>query len=123
MKTKIFISFAIPFDIEERNRLVSTSLKADSRFTVWGWSRRPSERRDQWEADTREQIRESDVVVALIGAHTRPVSMVQDEVGMAREIGKPVIAVQLDEAPNPPDNLSALVRSDELLDLLESFRQ
>ncbi len=121
MKKRVFISFTFPFDIEARNRLVSRSLKADAGFSVSGWSVRPSALRQDWEEETRKQIEEADVMVALVSAHTRSGAVVGHEVSIAREMGKPLIAVQSDEAPSPPDNVSELVRPDELPALLESL--
>jgi len=121
MKKRVFISFTFPFDIEARNRLVTRSLKADSAFSVSGWSVRPSALRQDWEDETKKQIEEADVLVALVSAHTRTAAVVGHEVSIAREMGKHLIAVQTDESPNPPDDLCGLVRPDELPALLESL--
>jgi hypothetical protein len=122
MKTRVFISFTIPFDLEARNSLYSDSLRADSGFSISAWSVRPGQLRERWEQDTLKQIGDAEVIVALVGAHTTAASNVRDEVEMARRLGKTVFAVRIDDHPDPPDNLSELLDRQELECLLGKVR-
>jgi hypothetical protein len=118
MKARVFLSFAIPFDFEARNRAYSDSLDAGSRFTVSGWSSRHGELRESWESETRTEISRVDAVVVLVSGYTRIVKDVGDEVQIARELGKPILAIKTDEEAEPPAGLTELHGWDELRDLL-----
>ncbi len=120
MKKRIFISFAIPFNLEARNDIYRQSLDRDCVFTVSGWSVRPAQLRENWEQDTRHQIERADAVVALVGAYTKFISNVGEEVDIARELGKPIFALRIDDEPNPPSNIIEIHETDELARLLSA---
>jgi hypothetical protein len=123
MKTRVFISLAIPFDFETRNQIVRESLRSDSAFTVSGWSERLGDFRDEWEDDTRRQIEDSDLVVVLVSAYTGVMSTVREEVSMAQALGKAVLGVDVDGDANPPENVEQPVPLADALQQIRSYHQ
>jgi hypothetical protein len=118
MKTRIFISFAIPFNLEERNKIYRDSIHPDSSFIVSGWSVRPLELREHWEPGTRKEIERADAVVVLVGGYTRLISSVAEEIDIAMDMRKPVIGLQVDQEASAPPNLTALHPFGELESVL-----
>lgn len=118
MRTKVFISFHTPFDLEFRNRLVLESNAADSAFIVCGWSALQSELRSAWDEATRLAIQQADVVVVLVGGYTKYGAGVRDELAIAASMGKRIIGIRVDEQPYPPAALARLHEWGELGELL-----
>lgn len=118
MKTRVFISFSIPFDLGARNRLYSESLRPGSNVSVSYWSVTPGIPHDQWEEETRRHIGCADLLVALVGANARRAPNIRDEVRIARELGKTVLAVRVDDEPDPPENVTELYEWADLDEIL-----
>jgi hypothetical protein len=119
MKTRVFISLAARQDVEARNEIVRWSLRNGSSFTVCGWSSSPADLREHWDTETRRQIGEADVVVALFGASPWLASQVRDELRIARALGKEVIGVRVEGREAQDDELGPLVPLSEARKLIE----
>jgi hypothetical protein len=119
MKTRVFISLAAREDVEARNEIVRWSLRNGSTFTVCGWSSSPADLREHWDRETRKQIEEADVVVALFGASSWLASQVRDELSIARALGKEIIGVRVDGIEIQDGVLGQLVPLSEARKLIE----
>jgi len=90
-KTKIFVSFA-PEDIKEGKMLGDQCRNPFSTFDVIGGSDE-GQGSENWEAQTRERIKQTQVVLMVVGKNTAKAPNVVREIEMARKEGVPVLGV------------------------------
>ena len=94
-KTNIFVSCA-PADKKAGMLLGDQCRNPFSTFAVIGGSE-VMEGNENWEAKTRELIKQARIVVMVVGKDTAQAANVIREVGMAREEGIPVLGVYIDK--------------------------
>ena len=95
-KTVIFVSYA-PGDRKEGMMIGDQCCNPFSTFAVIGRSE-ALEGSDNWEAKTRELIKQAKMVVMVVGKDTAQAANVIREIGIAREEGIPVWGVYIDKA-------------------------
>ena len=95
-KTNIFVSFA-PEDKKDGMMLTDQCRNPFSTFAVIGVSEAP-QGGAEWEAQTRERIKQAGIVVMVVGKNTAQAANVIWEVKAAREEGIPVLGVYTDKA-------------------------
>jgi hypothetical protein len=95
-KTKLFVSFA-PEDKKEGKTLGDQCRNPFSTFEVIGGSEE-GQGNENWETQTRELIKQTRVVLMVIGKNTANAANVIWEIKVAREEGIPVIGVYVDKA-------------------------
>ena len=94
-KTNIFVSYA-PGDKKEAMTLGDQCRNPFSTFAVIGVSQ-AMEGDENWEAKTRETIKQARIVVMVVGKDTAQAASVIREIGIAREEGIPVLGVYIDK--------------------------
>jgi hypothetical protein len=82
-KTWVFISFDHDHDTAMKTMLVGQSTLRDSPFEVADWSLK--EDTPDWEQETRKRIKQSEVVVVIVGEHMATATGVSKEIKIARD--------------------------------------
>jgi MTH538 TIR-like domain (DUF1863) len=88
---KVFVSFDFDNDQGLKHLLVGQAQNPDSPFDVTDSSLKEAAPERHWKEKARRAIRQSDLVLVLLGHQTYRAPGVLAEVKMAREEGKPVI--------------------------------
>ena len=95
-KTKLFVSYA-PDDKKEGKMLGDQCRNPFSTFEIIGGSEE-GQGSENWEAQTRERIKQARVVLMVVGKNTAQAANVIWEIKVAREEGIPVLGVYVDKA-------------------------
>ncbi|MBN1545244.1 MAG: TIR domain-containing protein [Syntrophaceae bacterium] len=95
-KTCIYVSYA-PGNKKEGMMLGDQCRNPFSTFAVIGGSEE-MQGNDEWETQTRERIKQAQIVVMFVGKDTAQAANVIREIGIAREEGIPVMGVYVDKA-------------------------
>lgn len=95
-KTKLFVSYA-PDDKKEGKMLGDQCRNPFSTFEIIGGSEE-GQGSENWEAQTRERIKQARVVLMVVGKNTAQAANVILEIKVAREEGIPVLGVYVDKA-------------------------
>lgn len=82
-KTRVFISFDYDNDRELKEGLVGQSRLADSPFSIANWSLQEAAPQLQWEREAESRLRQSDLMIVILGYNTHQAPGVLKEVGMA----------------------------------------
>lgn len=94
-KTKIFVSFS-PEDKNEGKMLGDQCRNPFSTFEVSGGSEEVQGNED-WQRQTRERIKQAQIVLMVIGKNTATAANVVWEIKVAREEGIPVLGVYVNK--------------------------
>jgi hypothetical protein len=90
---RLFVSFDFDHDRVLKNFVIGQSKLPDSPFSVVDLSLKEAAPEPTWEAKARVAIGRSDVVMVMLGPHTRLAQGVLKEVAMAREQGIPCFQI------------------------------
>lgn len=91
-KTPVFISFDYDHDARLKDLLVGQARNADSPFFIEDWSIKKETK--NWKADAKRRIGRSQLVLVLCGRHTKSAVGVAAEIGIARQLGVPIILLR-----------------------------
>ena len=95
---KVFVSFEFEKDNDLRDSFYTQGHEL-SPHIILDSSLRQTYTNEEWKAEARIAVRGCDVVVVLVGADTHNAPGVKTEVGIARQLGKPVLQVVPQERP------------------------
>lgn len=84
-KTRMFVSFDYDNDLVLKEFIVEQTRRSDSPFEVTDSSLKESAPQRDWENRARSRIKNSDIVIVMVGPRTNRASGVLKEVKMARE--------------------------------------
>jgi hypothetical protein len=84
-RTRVFVSFDYDHDKRLKDAFVAQSRNPDSPFEIADWSMKEAAPEWNWEVEASKRIKQSDVVVVVLGFRTYCASGVKKEVQMARE--------------------------------------
>ena len=86
----VFLSFEFHKDASRRGAFIGQARK-HCKFSLIDKSLPAAEHSNKWRQDVRNRMRESDVVVVLLGPDTQNAPGVKDELSLAGEVGCPVV--------------------------------
>jgi MTH538 TIR-like domain (DUF1863) len=92
-KKKVFISFDFDQDKALKDLLIGQSRNRECPFDVIDTSLHEAAPEKGWEQKARDNIRQADQVIVLLGASTHRAQGVLKEVKLAREQGKKIVQV------------------------------
>lgn len=87
---RLFVSFDFENDRTAREFVIGQSRLPDSPFEVIDHSLKEAQPERDWEQKARAAIARSDVVMVVLGPHTRTAPGVLKEIQLTRELGKPI---------------------------------
>lgn len=85
MPKRVFISFDYDNDLKLKNLLAGQAKLADSPFEISDWSLKEAAPEKAWEKKAETKIKNSNIVVVIVGDKTSKASGVKKEVAMARK--------------------------------------
>ena len=94
----IFVSFQFSKDKDLQNSFYKQA-EEYSHLNIVDCSLHESYSNQEWKDEAREAIRQSDVVIILIGEATHNAPGVKEEIKIARRLKKPVIQLQPQDRP------------------------
>jgi hypothetical protein len=86
---RAFIAFDFDHDEDLRNLLVGQAQNPDTPFEIRDWSVRKPWAETKWETKCLERIRQTDVVIVIVGEHTSRAEGVSTEIALAKKAGIP----------------------------------
>lgn len=89
-KTRVFLSFDFDNDRGLRDLVLGQAKHPKARFEIVNRSLMEAAPEPTWQGEARAAIKNSDIVVVLLGKHTHRAAGVLSEVQMARECGVPL---------------------------------
>lgn len=92
-KTKVFLSFDFDNDRSLRDLMLGQAQHPDAPFEVVNYSLKEAAPEPQWEAKANSAIKQSDIVLVLLGQRTHRAQGVLKEVQMARASGVPLAQI------------------------------
>ena len=92
---RVFVSFDFDNDQQLKNLLIGQSRNKLTNFDLADWSLKEAQPMRTWEAMARARIKNSHMVLVLVGSRTHRASGVLKEVKMAREENIPIVQVTL----------------------------
>ena len=92
-KKKVFVSFDFDNDKIIKDFIIGQSKLSDSPFDVIDTSLKEAAPLKTWEDKARAAIKQSDIVVVMVGASTHKAPGVLKEVQMARDAEIPIVQV------------------------------
>jgi hypothetical protein len=90
---RAFISFDFDHNSTEKMLFVGQCSNSRTPFTIQDWSSKASLPQDQWEAQIRDKLNRTNMVIVLVGVHMATASGVAKEIQMARELNVPFFGV------------------------------
>lgn len=84
-KTRVFISFDFDNDLELKEDLIAQSRRQDSPFSIANWSMQEAAPESKWEQEAEARIKQSDVVIVMLGYNTHQAPGVRKEVAMTNK--------------------------------------
>ena len=86
----VFLSFEFQKDASRRGAFIGQARKL-CKLSLVDKSLPAAEHSNKWRQDVRKRMRESDVVIVLLGPDTQNAPGVKDELSLAGEVGCPVV--------------------------------
>jgi hypothetical protein len=93
MKKKVFVSFDFDNDKILKDFLIGQSKLPDSPFEIIDWSMKEAAPERSWEDKAEARIKQSDLVIVMVGRYTYRAPGVLKEVKMARDNRKPIVQI------------------------------
>lgn len=92
-KRRVFISFDFDDDRALKDFIVGQAKLPDSPFEISDWSMKESEPIAFWLEEARKRIKQSHIVIVMVGPKTHKASGVLKEVGIARTEGIRIVQI------------------------------
>ncbi|HIF94298.1 MAG TPA: hypothetical protein EYG46_14705 [Myxococcales bacterium] len=89
-KKRSFFSFDFDEDQNLKHHMVGQMKLPTSPFDGADWSMKQAAPQSDWEAEAEARIRQSDIVIVLVGPNTHRAPGVLKEVAIARRLPKPM---------------------------------
>ncbi len=99
-KKKVFISFDYDNDLKLKTLLAGQAKLSDSPFEVSDWSLKEAAPEKDWEKKAENKIKQSDIVVVIVGNKTAKASGVKKEVKITRKNNISIVQIKV-QGTNP----------------------
>lgn len=111
---RAFISFDFDHNETEKTLFAGQSKNSKTPFTIQDWSAKSSMPQSQWEANVKEKINKTNMLIVLVGKYMASATGVAKEIKMAKDQNVPVFGVYVGDA-NTTSNLPKGLQSNRTI--------